>query len=139
MSMMKLQNREGIVEEFHSSFKHPIDAPWTVTLLELRMKLIREESNEVIDEFVSMIMDLERGKPISIVQRTNILKELCDLQYVLSGAAVALGLDLEVAFNRVHKSNMSKLGKDGKVVYREDGKIIKGDNYKPPNLEDLVK
>jgi len=139
MNMMKLQNREDIVEEFHSSFKHAIDAPWTSTLLELRMKLIREESDEVKEEFVNMIMDLERGKSVSLVQRANILKELCDLQYVLSGTAVALGLDLEVAFNRVHRSNMSKLGDDGKVVYREDGKIIKGDNYKPPNLEDLVK
>ena len=67
------------------------------------------------------------------------LKELCDLQYVLSGAAVALGLDIQVAFNRVHDSNMSKLDDNGKPVYREDGKIIKGPNYRPPNLEDLVK
>ena len=102
------------------------------------MNLIREESNEVIEEFVNMIMDLERGKPVSIVQKTNILKELCDLQYVLSGAAVALGLDIQTAFIRVHNSNMSKLGEDGKPVYREDGKVIKGPDYLPPNLKDLV-
>lgn len=139
MNMMKLQNREDIVQEFHSKFKHPIDEQWTTTLLELRLKLIREESGEVMEEFVNMLMDLERGKPVSTVQKTKLLKELCDLQYVLSGAAVALGLDIQTAFIRVHNSNMSKLGDDGKPVYREDGKIIKGDNYRPPNLEDLVK
>ena len=139
MNMMKLQNREDIVQEFHSKFKHPIDEQWTTTLLELRLKLIREESGEVMEEFVNMLMDLERGKPVSTIQKTKLLKELCDLQYVLSGAAVALGLDIQTAFIRVHNSNMSKLGDDGKPVYREDGKIIKGDNYKPPNLEDLVK
>ena len=63
----------------------------------------------------------------------------CDLQYVLSGAAVALGLDIQTAFIRIHNSNMSKLGEDGKPVYREDGKIIKGPDYIPPNLEDLLK
>ena len=139
MNMMKLQNREDIVQEFHSKFKHPIDEQWTTTLLELRLKLIREESGEVMEEFVDMLMDLERGKPVSTVQKSKLLKELCDLQYVLSGAAVALGLDIQTAFIRVHNSNMSKLGDDGKPVYREDGKIIKGDNYRPPNLEDLVK
>ena len=139
MNMMKLQNREDIVQEFHSKFKHPIDEQWTTTLLELRLKLIREESGEVMEEFVNMLMDLERGKPVSTIQKTKLLKELCDLQYVLSGAAVALGLDIQTAFIRVHNSNMSKLGDDGKPVYREDGKIIKGDNYRPPNLEDLVK
>lgn len=138
MNMMKTLNREDIVNEFHRSFKHPIDEQWTVKLLELRKNLIREESNEVIEEFVNMIIDLERGKSISLVQRTNLLKELCDLQYVLSGAAVALGLDIQTAFNRVHASNMSKLGKDGKPVYRKDGKVIKGPDYIPPNLKDLV-
>tara|TARA_R100000742_G_C4276584_1_gene97768 strand:- start:887 stop:1303 length:417 start_codon:yes stop_codon:yes gene_type:complete len=138
MNMMKTLNREDIVNEFHRSFKHPIDEQWTVKLLELRKNLIREESNEVIEEFVNMIIDLERGKSISLVQRTNLLKELCDLQYVLSGAAVALGLDIQTAFNRVHASNMSKLGEDGKPVYREDGKVIKGPDYIPPNLKDLV-
>ena len=52
--------------------------------------------------------------------------------------AVAFGLPLEVAFNRVHASNMSKLDDDGKPIYREDGKVMKGPNYKPPHLKDLV-
>ena len=136
---MKTQTREDRVFEFHDKFNHAVDAEWNISLLELRMKLIKEEASEVSTEFASMIVDLERGKSITLQQKTNLLKELCDLQYVLSGACVALGLDeFQVAFNRVHKSNMSKLGKDGKPVYRKDGKVIKGENYKPPVLEDLV-
>tara|TARA_R110000772_G_scaffold137248_3_gene246095 strand:- start:367 stop:786 length:420 start_codon:yes stop_codon:yes gene_type:complete len=138
MNMMKMVNREGIVEEFHNKFKHPIDEPWTSTLLELRLNLIREESHEVMEELVNMIMDVERGASVTAVSRERLLKELCDLQYVLSGTAVSLGLNIEVAFNRVHDSNMSKLGEDGKPVYRGDGKIVKGKNYRPPNLGDLV-
>jgi predicted HAD superfamily Cof-like phosphohydrolase len=137
--MMKIQNREDLVEQFHSKFKHPINEQWTSTLLELRLKLIREESGEVMEEFVNIILDLERGKSISLQAKERVLKEMCDLQYVLSGTAVALGLDIQTAFNRVHESNMSKLGIDGKPVYRDDGKVIKSVNYKPPELEDLVK
>ena len=114
MNMMKMVNREGIVEEFHNKFKHPIDEPWTSKLLELRLNLIREESQEVMEELVNMIMDVERGASVTAVSRGRLLKELCDLQYVLSGTAVSLGLNIEVAFNRVHDSNMSKLGEDGK-------------------------
>ena len=46
--------------------------------------------------------------------------------------------DLEQALRRVHRSNMSKLGDDGKPIYREDGKVLKGPNYQPPDLSDLV-
>jgi hypothetical protein len=46
--------------------------------------------------------------------------------------------DLEQALRRVHQSNMSKLGEDGKPIYREDGKVLKGPNYQPPDLSDLV-
>jgi predicted HAD superfamily Cof-like phosphohydrolase len=46
--------------------------------------------------------------------------------------------DLDEAMNRVHKSNMSKLGEDGKPIYRADGKVLKGPNYKEPTLTDLI-
>ena len=68
----------------------------------------------------------------------NCLKELADLVYVCYQYAANLGWDLDEAMYRVHQSNMSKLDEDGKPVYREDGKVLKGPNYKPPNLEDLV-
>ena len=65
------------------------------------------------------------------------LKELADLVYVCYQYADNMGWFLDEALNRVHESNMSKLGEDGKPIYREDGKVLKGPNYKPPNLEDL--
>ena len=49
-----------------------------------------------------------------------------------------MGWFLDEALNRVHESNMSKLGEDGKPIYREDGKVLKGPHYKPPNLTDLI-
>jgi NTP pyrophosphatase (non-canonical NTP hydrolase) len=67
------------------------------------------------------------------------LKELADLVYVCFQFAASQEWDLDEAMTRVHKSNMSKLGEDGKPIYRADGKVLKGPNYKPPQLSDLVK
>ena len=66
------------------------------------------------------------------------LKELADLVYVCYQYAENMGWFLDEALDRVHKSNMSKLGEDGKPIYREDGKVLKGPHYKPPNLTDLI-
>ena len=65
------------------------------------------------------------------------LKELADLVYVCYQYAENMGWFLDEALDRVHKSNMSKLGEDDKPIYREDGKVLKGPNYKLPNLSDL--
>ena len=65
------------------------------------------------------------------------LKELADLVYVCYQYAENMGWFLDEALNRVHESNMSKLDDDGNPIYREDGKVLKGPNYKPPYLEDL--
>ena len=67
----------------------------------------------------------------------NTLKELADLVYVCYQYAENMGWFLDEALHRVHQSNLSKLGEDGEPIYREDGKVLKGPNYKPPNLEDL--
>ena len=67
------------------------------------------------------------------------LKELADLVYVAFQYAENMEWDLEKALDRVHKSNMSKLGVNGEPIRRRDGKIMKGPNYEPPNLSDLVK
>ena len=68
----------------------------------------------------------------------NTLKELADLVYVCYQYAENIGWSLDEALDRVHKSNMSKLDEDGKPIYREDGKVLKGPNYKPPSLTDLI-
>ena len=66
------------------------------------------------------------------------LKELADLVYVCYQYADNMNWFLDEALDRVHKSNMSKLDEDGNPIYRDDGKVLKGPNYKPPNLTDLV-
>jgi len=66
------------------------------------------------------------------------LKELADLVFVCYQMAASQEWDLDEAMRRVYASNMSKLGEDGKPIYREDGKVLKGPNYKPPTLTDLV-
>ena len=66
------------------------------------------------------------------------LKELCDLVYVCYQFAANKDWDLDEAMDRVHKSNMSKLDENGQPIYRADGKVLKGPNYKPPNLTDLL-
>jgi len=66
------------------------------------------------------------------------LKELADLVYVCYQMAASQEWDLDEAMHRVHKSNMSKLGEDGKPIYRADGKVLKGPNYKEPTLTDLI-
>lgn len=66
------------------------------------------------------------------------LDALCDLIYVCIGMALKLGFDLDGAFREVHRSNMSKLGEDGKPIKRDDGKILKGPNFTPPDLTPYI-
>ena len=66
------------------------------------------------------------------------LKELADLVFVCYQMAASQEWDLDEAMRRVYASNMSKLGEDGKPIYRGDGKVLKGPNYNPPTLTDLV-
>ena len=64
---------------------------------------------------------------------------LTDLLYVTYGAGHAFGIDLDKCFEEVQKSNMSKLGEDGKPIYNEFGKVMKGPNYYKPNLIKYIK
>jgi len=91
--------------------------------LAMQVALIEEEYEEFLDE------DIQTGEPE--------LKELADLVYVCFQYAAAIGYDLDTAFDRVHQSNMSKLV-DGKPIRNEAGKVLKGPNYQPPDLSDLV-
>jgi predicted HAD superfamily Cof-like phosphohydrolase len=120
-----------MVEEFHKKFGVPIGAEVTEELLLLRDKLIQEEAWEVQGELIETV----KLKDLSKVEKDKLTKELADLMYVTIGTAVTFGLPLEQVFAEVHRSNMSKLGADGKPVYREDGKVLKGPNYTEPNLE----
>ncbi len=92
---------------------------------QLRFDLIKEELNE-----------LEQA------MKTKNLKEiadaLTDILYVTYGAGYAYGINLDKCFREVQRANMSKLGKDGKPIYNEKGKVMKGPNYSGPNLKQFV-
>jgi len=95
------------------------------------------QKNLIVEEFKEFLeadgMLFRHGKNVQY----ECLKELADLVYVCYQYAENMGWFLDEALDRVHKSNLSKLDEDGKPIYREDGKVLKGPNYKPPTLEDL--
>ena len=121
------------VIEFHEKFGHKVAfiqarqdereiTKEEANVINLRRKLIAEEFRELME---APFLD-------------DVMKEACDLLYVVLGMFVEFGWDVEEAFSRVHDSNMSKLGEDGKPIHREDGKVLKGPNYKQADLSDLV-
>ncbi len=93
--------------------------------VKLRYELIKEELDELEE-----------------AMKTKNLKEvadaLTDILYVTYGAGCAYGIDLDKCFKEVQRANMSKLGKDGKPIYNEKGKVMKGPNYSEPNLKPFV-
>tara|TARA_A100001037_G_scaffold29864_1_gene23656 strand:- start:176 stop:556 length:381 start_codon:yes stop_codon:yes gene_type:complete len=97
----------------------------------------QRQKDLIVEEFKEFLeaegMLFRHGRNV----KEECLKELADLVYVCYQYAENMGWFLDEALDRVHKSNMSKLGEDGKPIYREDGKVLKGPNYKPPTLEDL--
>ena len=99
----------------------------------LQARLIQEEFAEFIDAH-SVASDQLTNKR----SREHCLKELADLCYVAYQYAAAAGWDLDEALTRVHRSNLSKLDDNLRPIKREDGKVMKGPNYKPANLIDLV-
>ena len=129
--MPKSETIQDKLFRFHQAFDHPIDEVFPApnhkihALKKLRRDLIREEYNEVMDA-------------IRLKDDEEVLKELCDLVYVCVGFCVTYGWEFDVAFNRVHNSNRSKLDDAGKPIYLEDGKVLKSDNYKPPTMKGLV-
>ena len=91
----------------------------------LRLELIAEELEEMWDA-------IENKNLVGVADA------LADILYVTYGAGHAFGIDLDKCFAEVQRSNMSKLGEDGKPIYREDGKVLKGPNYSEPDLENTL-
>ena len=94
--------------------------------MQLRFDLIQEELNELEEAM--------KNKDLK-----EIADALTDILYVTYGAGYAYGINLDECFKEVQRANMSKLGKDGKPIYNEKGKVMKGPNYTPPNLKQFVK
>ena len=92
----------------------------------LRLDLIEEEVQELRDGLANKSM-------------LEIADALTDILYVVYGAGHAFGIDLDDCFHEVHSSNMTKLGADGRPLYREDGKVMKGPNYREPDLTAFVR
>ena len=96
------------------------------------------QKNLIVEEFKEFLDAEGLLFRKNLVFEAEALKELADLVYVCYQYAENMGWLLDEALDRVHLSNMSKLDEEGKPVYREDGKVLKGPNYKPPTLTDLV-
>lgn len=133
-----MNDYERKVRAFHLAFGIGVDRPMSAELLAFRKKLIGEEVGELYAEIDRACAEIENGGAVSRETLAAMMKELADVQYILSGMIVTFGLPADRVFDRVHESNMSKLGEDGKPVCREDGKVIKGPHYRPPCLDDLI-
>ena len=115
------------VRDFMVAFKQEVksEPEWPdEDIVGLRVDLVEEECDE-----------LRQAVYFSDGAMVDVADALCDILYVVYGMAHSFGIDINECFREVHKSNMSKLGKDGNPIYREDGKVVKGPNYQPPNLE----
>lgn len=136
MTMTRLQEALGFRETFNQPIVGKLDSstPELEKLWEMQMDLIEEECGEFFDAADVCITETENAG-----KRENVLKELSDLVFVCYQFAACFGLDLDEALARVYQSNLSKLDEQGQPIYREDGKVLKGPNYCPPDLSSLVK
>lgn len=136
------------VREFHKAFNHPVADnlnPTTKEMRELRVKLIAEEFAELcealgvvvnirvstIDGTVIDVTAIAEDGEVDLVEAADALG---DIDYVVQGTNLVMGIPAQLVMNEIHQSNMSKLGADGKPIYREDGKILKGPNYHAPDI-----
>ncbi len=126
-----MKNKIAAVTQFHTSFKLGIKTTPTADLGTkknlLRYELMREENEEY----------LEAANNNDLVE---VADALGDMLYILCGTIIEHGMQdkIEEVFNEIQRSNMSKLGEDGKPIYREDGKVLKGSNYFKPDIQAIL-
>ncbi len=126
-----MKNKIAAVHEFHSAFGLGIENSPTAKLdikkNLLRYELMREENEEY----------LEAANNNDLVE---VADALGDMLYILCGTIIEHGMQdkIEEVFNEIQRSNMSKLGADGKPIYREDGKVLKGPNYFKPKIKEIL-
>lgn len=115
------------VTEFHRVFRQRVsDVPELIPeIFGLRKRLIDEERQEFYDELDAM--DLVKAA-----------KELADLLYVVYGTAVSFGIDLDAVLAEVHESNMTKLDDHGNPIFQDDGKVLKGPNYREADVAKVL-
>ncbi len=125
-----MTNEINQVKDFHEKFNIPVgDYPDYISpeRQKLRIDILQEEVNEL-------------EKAMSEMNMVEIADGVVDCIYILFGTAVEYGFHnyLKAMFHEVHRSNMSKLGIDGKPIYREDGKVLKEPGYSPPDLGSIL-
>lgn len=126
-----MKNKLKAVQEFHEAFGLGIQHKPTTNLksdkIKLRFNLMAEENEEY----------LEAAEANDLVE---VADALGDMLYILCGTILEHGMQhkIEAVFNEIQRSNMSKLGADGKPIYREDGKVMKGPNYFKPNISKII-
>ena len=119
------------VQEFHEAFKigyrNSLKADLGLAKNTLRFDLMKEENEEY----------LEAAKNNDIVE---VADALGDMLYILCGTIIEHGMQhkIETVFEEIQRSNMSKLGEDGKPIFREDGKVLKGPNYFKPKIKQIL-
>ena len=122
--MSNFKSVKKFMETFGQEIKEKASFP-NDKITSLRYDLIKEELDELKEA-----IDKKDIKEVA--------DALTDILYVTYGAGHAFGIDLDKCFEEVQNSNMSKLGKDGKPIYNENGKVMKGPNYFKPNLSKFV-
>ncbi len=122
--MSNFQSVKKFMQKFGQEVKNKAEFP-EESIVKLRLNLIQEELEELRDA-------------ISNKDIKEVADALTDILYVTYGAGHAFGIDLDKCFQEVQNSNMSKLGDDGKPIYNEQGKVMKGPNYFKPNLGKYV-
>ncbi|WP_310993857.1 nucleoside triphosphate pyrophosphohydrolase family protein [Aequorivita marina] len=126
-----MKNKIAAVTAFHEAFglgkKEVPTANLGINKNLLRYKLMREENEEY----------LEAANTNDMVE---VADALGDMLYILCGTIIEHGMQhkIEEVFNEIQRSNMSKLGADGKPIYREDGKVLKGPDYFQPNIQEIL-
>lgn len=139
------------VTEFHQIFGHPVGTEdlANAKFVRLRLNLIFEEFMELVEACgYDRRMAVTYGNPMTgrlyfdhtreTYDIVEVADALGDIEYVVNGFAVALGLNLPKIVDEIHDSNMSKLGEDGKPIYRADGKIMKGPSYRKPDIKKVI-
>ncbi len=127
-----MKNKLKAVQEFHEAFGLGINQEPTAKLPESKLKLRFDLMAEENEEY------LEAAKKNDLVE---VADALGDMLYILCGTILEHGMQhkIEAVFNEIQLSNMSKLGANGKPIYREDGKVLKGPNYFKPNISKVLK
>ncbi|CAL2105369.1 Predicted phosphohydrolase, Cof family, HAD superfamily [Tenacibaculum sp. 190524A02b] len=127
-----MKDKINAVHEFHEAFGLGIKKQPTAHIGKdrnlLRYNLMKEENEEY----------LEAAENNDLIE---VADALGDMLYILCGTIIEHGMQhkIEEVFNEIQRSNMSKLGEDGKPIYREDGKVLKGPNYFKPDIKSIFK